>query len=209
MTMVRTAVLASGTGTNLQAILDAAKSAGPFEVVLVLTDVDGCGALARSQAKGVPTEIVTWESCGGDRSLFTLSITRILQAYDVELVALAGFMRILTSEIIEAFPHAVLNTHPALLPAFRGAHAVEQALEYGVRVTGVTIHLIDEEVDHGPIVAQMAVDVLSEDNAASLRARLQEVEHQLFPQVLADWADGLYRVEGRRVIRLPAPGLSS
>ncbi|MFN8105439.1 MAG: phosphoribosylglycinamide formyltransferase [Acidimicrobiia bacterium] len=200
--MVRLAVLASGSGTNLGALLEAAADPDyPCDTVLVLSDVPGCGALARAEVAGVDTSVVTWAGSGGDRAAFTAAIVDELRSRDVELVALAGFMRILDGRIVEAFPDAILNTHPSLLPAFRGAHAVEDALAAGVKVTGVTIHVVDDKVDHGPIVAQECVGVLDDDTPATLHDRIKTVEHVLFPRVVADWARGSYAVEGRRVRR--------
>lgn len=202
--MVRLAVLASGSGTNLGALLSAAADpAYPCDLRLVLSDVPDCGALARAEAAGVETAVVTWAECGGDRTRFTAAIVDVLNRRGVELVALAGFMRILAGEIVEAFPNAILNTHPSLLPAFRGAHAVEEALAMGVKVTGVTVHIVDEKVDHGPIVAQECVPVADDDTPATLHERIKSVEHVLFPKVVADWARGAYAVEGPHVRRRP------
>ncbi len=201
--MSRLAVLASGSGSNLQAILDAfAAPTAPAGVVVVVSDKPGSGALERAARSGVPTEVVTWAGHGGDRQAFTKAIIDVLRARDVDLVALAGFMRILGPEAIRSYPNRILNTHPALLPSFRGAHAVEDALAAGVKVTGVTVHVVDAEVDHGPIVAQAAIDVLDDDDPDSLHERIKVVEHRLFPEVLADWARGLYAVEGNRVRHL-------
>lgn len=200
--MVRLAVLASGNGTNLGALLEAAADpAYPCEAALVLSDVPGCGALTRAEAAGVEAGVVTWAASGGDRAAFTAAIVDELKAHEVDLVALAGFMRILDAGIVEAFPDAILNTHPSLLPAFRGAHAVEDALAAGVKVTGVTVHVVDEKVDHGPIVAQECVAVHDDDTPESLHERIKAVEHVLFPRVVADWARGAYAVEGMRVRR--------
>lgn len=200
--MVRLAVLASGSGTNLGALLEAATDPGyPCEVALVLSDVPGCGALARAEAAGVETAVVTWGDAGGDRAAFTAAIVSELERRDVEIVALAGFMRILDGGIVAAYPNAILNTHPSLLPAFRGAHAVEDALAAGVKVTGVTVHVVDEKVDHGPIVAQECVVVADDDVPEALHERIKAVEHVLFPRVIADWARGVYAVEGTRVRR--------
>lgn len=200
--MVRLAVLASGSGTNLGAILDAAADAGyPCDVSLVLSDVPDCGALARAEAARVPAAVVTWDDHGGDRAAFTAAIVDILREHGIDLVALAGFMRILDGSIVRAFPNAILNTHPSLLPAFRGAHAVEDALAAGVKVTGVSVHLVDEKVDNGPIVAQQCVEVADGDTPEALHERIKAVEHVLFPRVVADWARGRYDVEGTRVRR--------
>jgi len=200
--MVRLAVLASGSGTNLGALLEAAADPGyPCDVSLVVSDVPGCGALARADAAGVETAVVTWADHGGDRRAFTAAIVDELRRRDVELVALAGFMRILDAGIVDVYPNAILNTHPSLLPAFRGAHAVNEALDAGVKVTGVTVHVVDEKVDHGPIVAQACVAVDDDDSPETLHERIKAVEHELFPRVVADWARGTFAVEGTRVRR--------
>jgi phosphoribosylglycinamide formyltransferase-1 len=195
--MVRLAVLASGGGTNLQAIIDAARQPGyPAELVLVLSDKPAARALERARAAGIPTAVVTWEDHGGDRAAFTHAIVEELRARAIDLVALAGFMRILGAEAVDAFPGRILNTHPSLLPAFRGAHAVADALAAGVKVTGVTIHVVDAEVDHGPIVAQEAVRVEEADDEASLHDRIRAVEHRLYPAVIAAFAAGDLVLEG-------------
>lgn len=200
--MVRLAVLASGSGTNLGALLEAAADpAYPCDVALVLSDVPGCGALARAEAAGVETAVVTWAGSGGDRAAFTAAIVAELVGREVDLVALAGFMRILDGGIVAAYPDAILNTHPSLLPAFRGAHAVDDALAAGVKVTGVTVHVVDEKVDHGPIVAQECVAVADDDTPETLHDRIKAVEHVLFPRVVADWARGAYEVQAGRVRR--------
>lgn len=200
--MKRLAVLASGSGTNLQAIIDAAAASDyPASLVLVLSDKPGCYALERAGRAGIPTEIVTWEAHGGDRSIFTKAIVDVLRSYEVDIVALAGFMRVLGGEAIEAYPNAILNTHPALLPAFRGAHACEEAISSGVKLSGVTVHVVDVEVDAGPIVAQVAIEVHDDDTVNSLHERIKKVEHDLYPRVLADWALGTYEVVGHRTRR--------
>lgn len=200
--MKRLAVLASGSGTNLQAILDAAADpAYPAAVVLVLSDKPGSGALSRAEAAGVPTEVVTWDEHGGDRRAFTKAVVETLRSHGVELVVLAGFMRILSEEAIHAFPNAILNTHPALLPSFKGAHACEDALEAGVKISGVTVHVVDVEVDAGPIVAQAPVEVRDDDTPESLQERIKAIEHDLFPKVIAEWAREEWEVVGGRTRR--------
>lgn len=200
--MKRLAVLASGSGTNLQAILDAASDPDyPAEIALVLSDRPGCRALDRAVVAGVATEVVEWADHGADRSAFTRAIVEILRAYGIDLVALAGFMRILSREAIEAFPDAILNTHPALLPAFKGAHACADAISAGVKVSGVTVHVVDVEVDAGPIIAQVAVEVLDDDTPETLQERIKAVEHDLYPRVIADWARGAWEVVDTRTRR--------
>ncbi len=174
-------MLASGGGSNLGAILEAG-----LPVVAVVVDRP-CGATGVAEAAGVPVEVVPR---GPDRTEFTHRIVDALQAHDVEVVAMAGFMTILEKPIFDAFPNAVLNTHPSLLPAFRGAHAVADALATGVKVTGCTIHVATPEVDSGPILAQEAVPVLPDDTVQSLHERIKEVEHRLYPETIRRYAEG-------------------
>jgi len=168
-------VLASGAGSNLEAILAAGLS-----VAVVVVDRP-CPATELAEAAGVPWDLVEW---GGDRLDFTHRVVDALEGHGVELVAMAGFMRILEKPIFDAFPGRVLNTHPALLPSFRGAHAVEDALAAGVKITGVTIHVAVPEVDAGPIVAQEAVPVLEGDTVDTLHERIKAVEHRLYPDTI-------------------------
>lgn len=193
------AVLVSGSGSNLQAILDAARDPGyGAEVVGVISDRRGIRALVRAEAADIPTAIVDWSQYG-DRSDFTLAVCDVAANLGAEALVLAGFMRILAPEAIKRFPNRILNTHPALLPAFPGAHAVPHALAHGVKVSGVTIHFVDEEVDHGPIITQEMVPVFDEDTADTLTERIQQVEHQLYPEVVGAFCRGELVVDGRRV----------
>ena len=194
-------MLISGSGSNLQAILDA-RSADPLfpaEPVVVISDRHGAGGLLRATAAGVPIEVITWADYPS-REAFTSALCDALDRFGVELVVLAGFMRILSTEAVERFPDAILNIHPALLPAFPGAHGVEEALAFGVKQTGVTVHFVDEQVDHGPIIAQQAVPVLDTDTAETLHARLQAIEHQLYPECVAAAAAGRLSISGRTVV---------
>lgn len=186
-------MLASGSGSNLQALID---NQADFRIVVVLSDRPGCRALERAEAAGIPVSVCPWP---GDRARFTSAICDRVVAAGAEAMVLAGFMRILGPEAIQRFPGRIVNIHPSLLPAFPGAHAVEAALEHGVKVTGVTVHFVDEEVDHGPIIAQVPVGVRSDDDRASLHARLQAEEHRLLPAVVAGLARGEIEVRGRRV----------
>ncbi|HWC12318.1 MAG TPA: phosphoribosylglycinamide formyltransferase [Acidimicrobiales bacterium] len=179
--MERLGVLASGGGSNLSAILQAG-----LPVVAVVVDRP-CGAVAVAEDAGVPTRIV---ERGPDRVEFTHRVVDALEAHGVELVAMAGFMTILEKPIFDAFPGRVLNTHPSLLPAFRGAHAVADALDAGVKVTGCTIHVATLEVDSGPILAQEAVPVLSRDTVAVLHERIKAVEHRLYPAAIREFMAG-------------------
>ena len=177
---VRIGVLASGSGTNLQSIIDAG-----LPVVVVVTDRPGVQALERAAAAGIPSVVVDRSGHLPDRVAFTRAVTEALVAHEVDLVAMAGFMTVLSEPIFEAFPGRVVNTHPALLPSFRGEHAVPDALAAGVKVTGCTIHIATIEVDDGPILAQEAVPVLPGDTEDALHERIKAVEHRLYPQVLA------------------------
>jgi phosphoribosylglycinamide formyltransferase-1 len=180
---MRIGVLASGGGTNLQAILDA-----DLPVVVVVVDRP-CGATAIAEGAGVAVELVD-RGKPFDRVDFTHRVVDSLERHDVDLVAMAGFMTILEKPMFDAFAGRVLNTHPSLLPSFRGAHAVEDALAAGVKVTGCTVHVATLEVDDGPIVAQEAVAVLPTDTADALHARIKAVEHRLYPRAIRAFAEG-------------------
>jgi phosphoribosylglycinamide formyltransferase-1 len=176
---VRIGVLASGAGSNLGAILDAG-----LPVAVVVVDRP-CAAVERAEAAGVPAVVVERGPLRDlDRVAYTHRVVDALAAHDVELVAMAGFMTILEKPVFDAFPNRVLNTHPSLLPAFRGAHAVEDALEAGVKVTGCTVHVAVPEVDAGPILAQESVPVLSGDTADTLHERIKAVEHRIYPEAI-------------------------
>lgn len=195
---MKAGVLASGSGSNLQAIIDAASADPAFgvDLALVATDRPGVRALDRAAAAGIATAIVPWS---GDRAAFTHQICEVITDAGCEAVVLAGFMRVIGPEAIERFPNRILNVHPALLPSFPGAHAVSDALAYGATVTGATVHFVDEQVDHGPIVSQTAVPIRADDDEASLHARIQVEEHRMLPEALKALGAGRLIVEGRRV----------
>jgi phosphoribosylglycinamide formyltransferase 1 len=197
---VRLAVLVSGSGTNLQALLDAVAADPDFggEVVVVGADKDDAGGLDRARAAGIPT-VVQRLDAHPDRRTWEDALRADLEAYGPDAVVLAGFMRILSGRFLAGWPDRVINTHPSLLPAFRGAHAVREALEHGVRVTGSTVHLVDEQVDHGPIVAQRPVDVRDDDTETSLHERIKAVEHELLPACVKLLCHGRLEVDGRHV----------
>jgi len=176
----RLGILASGSGTILQALLDEG-----LPVAVVVVD-RACGATARAEAASVPLELVERESFGSDfdRGAYTERVVDVLQRHEVDLVAMAGFMTILEQPIHDAYGGRITNTHPSLLPAFKGAHAVEDALAAGVEVTGCTVHFATLAVDEGPILAQESVPVLTGDTAETLHERIKEVERRLYPQVL-------------------------
>ena len=193
-------VLVSGSGTNLQTILDAQASGdlGGAQVAVVVSSRPGVRALARAEAAGVPALAIDHRGFP-TRALFEDELIAALAGHGVELVALAGFMRVLTPHFLRAYPDRVVNIHPALLPAFAGVDAQKQALDYGVKVTGVTVHFVDEGTDTGPIIAQMPVPVLDDDTVETLQARILSHEHALYPRVLAALAEGRVTRVGRRV----------
>jgi phosphoribosylglycinamide formyltransferase 1 len=179
---VKIAVLASGGGSILRSIVDAG-----IEVAVVVVD-RRCGATEVASEAGIPAELVERDSFGPgfDRLAYTERVIDVLRAHEVELVVMAGFMTILDKPIFDAFEGRILNTHPALLPAFRGARAVEQALAAGVRVSGCTVHIATLEVDAGPILAQEAVEVLPDDTEATLLERIKEVERRIYPATIKE-----------------------
>lgn len=192
---VRLGVLVSGGGSNLGAIL-AAIASGELdaEVAVVISNKAGVRALERAAEAGVPTEVLSHRD-HASREAYDRALAERLRAAGVEWIVLAGFMRIVTSELLDVFPDRVLNIHPALLPAFPGVDAQAQALAYGVRITGCTVHLVDAGVDTGPIVAQAAVPVLPGDDRERLAARILTEEHRLYVEVLRAIAAGRLCVE--------------
>ena len=192
----RVAVLASGKGSNLQALLDD-PGVRPW-VALVMSDRPGIHALERAEQAGVQTVIVDWNAYP-DRASFGRAMADLLEKEGIEYVVLAGFMRILPPEFIGRYEGRILNTHPALLPAFPGAHPIRDALAWGAKVTGATVHFVDEDVDHGPIVLQEAVPVVRGDTEESLHERVKATEHGLLPRALRLLVDGKLKVEGRIV----------
>lgn len=192
----RVVVLVSGSGTLLQAVLDAADL--PVRVVAVGADRAGIAGLERAERAGVPSFVVRLKD-HPDRAAWDRALTKAVAAHEPDLVVSAGFMKILGPEFLETFGGRVLNTHPALLPAFPGAHAVADALAYGVRVTGCTVHLVDAGVDTGPIVAQEAVSVVPGEDADALHERIKVVERRLLVDVIALLTRQGYTVHGRKV----------
>ena len=186
-------VLVSGSGTNLQAVIDAVASGRLRATIgVVLSNVATAKGLDRARAAGIPT-VALDHKAHASREAFDGAVVEVLRAHGVSCVVLAGFMRIITATLLDAFPQRVLNIHPSLLPAFPGVRAQAQALDYGVRISGCTVHLVDGGMDTGPILAQAAVPVLDGDTADTLRDRILVKEHELLPEVLQWIADG--RVE--------------
>lgn len=201
----RTGVLVSGNGTNLQALIDAARSEDyPAEIAVVISNVAGARALERARDAGIPSEIIPHGNYP-DRAAFDRALLEALQRHRIEIGCLAGFMRILGQTFLRDFGGPVLNIHPALLPAFPGLHAVRQAIAYGAKISGCTVHLVDEGTDTGPVVAQAAVPVLDGDDEAGLAARIHAEEHRLYPVALRKVAEGRAILQGRRVWTGGAP----
>jgi phosphoribosylglycinamide formyltransferase-1 len=192
----RIAVLASGAGSNLQALLDD-PHVGP-SVVLVVSDRPASEALDRARKRRIRA-VALEPGHYRSREDFDQALEGLLEQEGIEFVLLAGYMRILGPKVVGAFRDRIMNVHPSLLPAFPGAHAVRDALDWGARVTGATVHLVDEEVDHGPIVLQEAVPVLPGDDELSLHDRIKEVEHRLFPLAARLLAESKLKIEDRRV----------
>lgn len=200
----RLAVLVSGSGSNLQAILDACAQPGyPAEVAVVLSNVPTAFALERARKAGVATDVLDHKAFP-DRAAFDRALAERVASYQADLVCLAGFMRVLGPGFLGAFPGRVLNIHPALLPAFPGLHGPRQALLHGVKLAGCTVHFVDEGTDTGPILAQAAVPVLPGDDEGSLAARILAEEHRLYPAAIRCVVEGRVRLDGRRT-QLDAP----
>jgi len=197
--MLSVAVLASGRGTNLQALLEAEREdrLGPSSIDVVVSDNGDARALERAESLDV--EAVVADPEGKDRESYDAELVDLLEARGVDLVVLAGFMRVLSSTFISAFPRRIINIHPALLPAFRGLDAQRQALDAGVRVAGATTHFVTEEVDAGPIILQSAVPVLPDDDEEALSRRILETEHEILPASVRLYAEGRLSVEEGQV----------
>lgn len=196
---LRVGVLASGRGSNLQALLDAgARADFPAAVVVVVSDRERAPALDRARAAGVEAVFVD-PKAHGDREAYDAALVALLRARDVGLVCHAGWMRILSPGYVQAFAGRALNIHPSLLPAFPGLHAQRQALEHGVRISGATVHFVDEGVDTGPIVLQSSVPVLPDDTEDTLAARILVEEHRIYPAAVRLFAEGRLQISGRRV----------
>jgi phosphoribosylglycinamide formyltransferase-1 len=192
-------VLISGSGTNLQAIIDAidAKTADATIQVVISNREDAFG-LVRARKHHIPTEVLDHRKFLS-RDAYDQALTGMLQARQVELVILAGFMRLLSPLFVKAFPNRIMNIHPALLPAFPGLHAQKQALEYGVRFSGCTVHFVNEECDQGPVIIQAVVPVFPDDTEESLSARILAEEHRIYPRAIQLYSEGRLHVTGRRV----------
>lgn len=208
MSRKRVAVLISGRGSNMAALIAAARDKDyPAEIVLVVSNRPGAGGLATAQAAGIATEVIDHAAHGKDRAAFERALQDALERHQVELICLAGFMRLLSATFVAAWPGRMLNIHPALLPAFKGLDTHRRALAAGAKVHGATVHFVVPEMDAGPIVAQGAVAVRDDDDEQALAARVIEVEHRIYPLALRLVAEGRVRiVDGRCLIDgVPVP----
>ena len=197
---LRIGALASGGGSNLQSIIDSCSSGSlAAEIVLVLTNNPEAGALSRAKQAGIPALCLDHRHYS-NREDFDHAVVKALRDAGVELVVLAGFMRLISPVFLEAFPGRIMNIHPALLPAFPGLHVQRKALEYGARFAGCTVHFVDGGVDTGPIIIQAIVPVLDDDTEASLSARILQQEHRIYPRAIQLFSEGRLRIEGRRVL---------
>jgi phosphoribosylglycinamide formyltransferase-1 len=210
---LRTAILISGRGSNMQALIESCRApSAPAEIVLVLSNNPDAGGLAYAAKAGVPTAVVDHRTYQ-DRAAFDAELDRRLRAADAQLVCLAGFMRLLTPAFVEGWRNRMINIHPSLLPAFPGLDTHARAFAAGVRFHGCTVHFVRFETDTGPIIIQAALPVRPDDTVDSLAARVLAEEHRIYPQALAWIADGRVRIEGERAIvdgaAVPPAGLIS
>jgi phosphoribosylglycinamide formyltransferase 1 len=197
--VITVGVLISGTGTNLQAIIDrVADGSVDCRIALVISNRAQAAGLERATRAAIPTRVIDHHEFA-TREAFDGALADALRAAGVELVVLAGFDRLITRVLLDAFPNRIVNVHPALLPAFKGLHAQRQALAYGARITGATVHFVDEAEDHGPIILQGAILVAPDDTEQTLAQRILELEHRLYPAAIQLFAQGRLVVEGRRV----------
>lgn len=203
---IKLAILASGSGTNLENIAQAIEDGEiPAKVSIVISDNPKAFALKRASRRGIPARVIL-ASDYPDRKAYDQKIIEVLQTADVGLVVLAGYMKLVGPRMVEAFEGRIMNIHPALLPSFPGTHSVRDALEYGVKVSGVTVHFVDTGLDTGPIILQESVPVLEGDDEETLHDRIHQVEYRLFPEAIRLYAEKRLVIEGRRVRLLPESG---
>jgi len=198
---VNIVVLASGNGSNLQAIIDAV-SQGRLGCVIsaVISDNKNAYALSRAKNAGVEAVVVDPEKFG-DKQSFDDELAGVVRSKKAGLIVLAGYMRLLSSEFVSEFAGRIMNIHPALLPSFKGTHGIKDAFDYGVKVTGVTVHFVDEKMDHGPIILQEPVRIEESDTPESLEERIHAAEHRLYTEAIRLFCDGKLKMDGRKVVR--------
>lgn len=201
MSALKIGVLLSGSGTNLQAIINAIEGGLPVSIVRVISSRPDAFGIQRAEAAGIPVSALN-RAVYEDPEAADALIAQQMQEAGAEYVVMAGYMRKLTPVMLNAFPDRVLNLHPALLPSFKGAHAIQDAWDAGVKITGVTVHFANEDYDKGPIVAQRAVPVLETDDVESLEARIHEAEHVLYPEVLRLLAEGRVSITAERKVHI-------
>ncbi len=198
MKKMRVAVFASGSGTNLQAIIDA--NIETIDIVLVFSNKADAYAIERAKKRDIPVEIIDHKSFE-TREEFDQAVVNAIESYNLDLIVLAGYMRILSPVFVRAYKNKIVNIHPALLPSFPGINSGRQALEYGVKYTGVTVHYVDEGVDTGPIILQDIVKIEDADTEESLLEKIHQVEHQIYPEALELISSSKVEIVGRRVIK--------
>ena len=199
MSSLAIGVLASGTGTNFDAIAEAIANGGlDAEIKVLVCNRLDAAVLGKARGRGIATELIEAKSFAS-RDEFDARVADVLDSKGVELVVMAGFDRVVTASLLERFPQRIINVHPALLPAFKGLDAQQQAADYGVTVAGATVHIVDEHVDHGPILVQAAVPVVPGESAEALRQRILEQEHRIYPFALRLFAEGRVQIIGRQV----------
>ncbi|MEM7007829.1 MAG: phosphoribosylglycinamide formyltransferase [Thermodesulfobacteriota bacterium] len=198
MEKMRVAVFASGSGTNLQAIIDA--EIDTIDIVLVFSNKPGAYAIERAEKHNIPTEVIDHKGYS-EREDFDRAVLEAIEPYKPDLLVLAGYMRILSPVFVRAYKNKIINIHPALLPSFPGINSGRQALEYGVKYTGVTVHYVDEGVDTGPIILQQIVKIEDTDEENSLLEKIHQVEHRIYPEAISLVSSGEVEIVGRRVLK--------
>lgn len=197
---MRFAVFASGFGSNLQAIINAVKKGKiKAELALVVSDNSKAYAIERAQKAKIPYIVINPRECSSP-NVFDRRVLKHLYEHKIDFIVLAGFMRILGRYFITAYQNKILNIHPALLPAFKGAHSIDDAFNYGVRVSGVTVHLVDEKIDHGPIILQEAVSITPNDTKETFEKKIHRVEYKLYPKAINLFVRGRLKITGRKVV---------
>ncbi len=196
---MRIAVFCSGSGTNLQAIIDAAKRGDiKAEIALVVSDVPTCFALKRAEKASIKTLVVEGKDFKSKKE-FEAGILETLKKEKIDLIVLAGYMRLLSADFIREYKNRILNIHPALLPSFKGAHGIKDAFEYGIKITGPTVHFVTEDMDAGPVILQTAVKVMEDDTEATLAEAIHKEEHKLYPRAIQLFVEGRLKIEGGKV----------